>query len=154
MFKHILIPTDGSAISNESARAGVQLAKALGARVTGYFAAPAPTPIVYSHHLPVGFMSPEENAKLIEKTATQNLSVIERAAKSAGVAVDVVHETSDFPADSIVEAADRLGCDAIFMASHGHRGRRGPMLGSETQKVANHANVPVVIWRVEAATQP
>ena len=154
MFKHILIPTDGSAISNEAARAGVQLAKALGARVTGYFAAPAPTPIVYSHHLPVGFMSPEDHAKLIEKTASQNLSVIERAAKAAGVAVEVVHETSEFPADAIVEAADRLGCDVIFMSSHGHRGRRGPMLGSETQKVANYANVPVVIYRVEAATQP
>ena len=154
MFKHILIPTDGSAVSNEAARAGVELAKALGARVTGFFAAPAPTPIVYSHHLPVGYMSPEDHAELIEKTANQYLGVIERAASAAGVPFDLVHETSDFPADAIVEAADRLGCDAIFMASHGHRGRRGPILGSETQKVANHADVPVVIYRVEAVAQP
>ena len=154
MFKHILIPTDGSAISDEAARAGVALAKALGARVTGFFAAPAPTPVVYSHFLPVGYMAPEEHAQLIEKTAQQYLSTIEQAASAAGVPFELAHDTSDFPAEAIIEAADTRGCDAIFIASHGHRGRRGPMLGSETQKVANEAAVPVIIYRVEAATQP
>ncbi|HYC49413.1 MAG TPA: universal stress protein [Burkholderiales bacterium] len=151
MFRHILIPTDGSEISNNSARFGVGLAQALGARVTGFFAAPAPTPIVYSHHLPVGIMSPEENADLIERTAAQYLSVISDAARAAGVPCEVTHRTNDYAADAIMEAAQELGCDCIFMASHGHRGRRGPRLGSETQKVANEAPVPVVIYRVEAA---
>jgi nucleotide-binding universal stress UspA family protein len=151
MFKHILLPTDGSDISNEAARAGVMLAKALGARVTGFFAAPPPTPVVYSHFIPVGFMSPEEHAKLIEKTARQYLSLVEQAARDAGVPCEVVHETSDFPADAILDTAREHGCDCIFMASHGRRGRRGPTLGSETQKVANEADVPVVIYRVEAA---
>ena len=85
MFKQILIPTDGSALSNEAAEAGVQLAKTLGALVTGFFAAPAPTPVIYSHFLPVGYMPPEEHAALIEKTARQYLSVIENAARAAGV---------------------------------------------------------------------
>jgi nucleotide-binding universal stress UspA family protein len=152
MFKHILIPTDGSHISQESARAAVALAKALGARVTGFFAAPAPTPIVYANFIPVGFMSPQEHAKLIEKTATQYLSFIERAAQEAGVACEVAHHTNDFPAEAIIEAARAHGCDCIFMASHGRSGRRGPTLGSETQKVANQAPVPVVIYRVEAAS--
>src|SRR5688572_33052983 len=119
MFKHILIPTDGSDISNETAQAGVRLAKALGARVTGFFAAPAPTPVVYSHFIPVGFMSPEEHAELIEKTANQYLSVIESAARAAGVPCEVVHETNDFPAEAIIETARKHGCDAIFIASHG-----------------------------------
>ena len=152
MFTHILIPTDGSHIAQESARAGVALAKALGARVTGFFAAPAPTPIVYANFIPVGFMSPDEHAKLIEKTARQYLSVIERAARDAGVPCEVVHKTNDFPAEAIIDAAREHGCDCIFMASHGYSGRRGPTLGSETRKVANQSPVPVVIYRVEAAS--
>jgi nucleotide-binding universal stress UspA family protein len=151
MFKHILIPTDGSHISQEAARAGIRLAKELGARVTGFFAAPAPTPIVYANFFPVGLISPEEHAKLIENTARQYLSFIERAARDAGVACDVLHETNDFPAEAIIAAAREKGCDCIFMASHGRSGRRGPTLGSETQKVVNQASVPVVIYRVEAA---
>ena len=152
MFKHILIPTDGSDISNEAGRAGIQLAKALGARVTAFFAAPAPTPIVYSHFLPVGYIPPEEHAKLIERTATKYLGVIERAAHAAGVSCQLLHKTSDFPADSIVDTAREQNCDCIFMASHGRHTRRGPALGSETQKVASEASVPVVIYRVEAAS--
>lgn len=152
MFKHILIPTDGSHIAQDSARAGIALAKALGGRVTGFFAAPAPTPVVYANFMPVGFMSPDEHAKLIEKTARQYLSFIERAAHSAGVPCEVAHQTNDFPAEAIIEAARTHGCDCIFMASHGRSGRRGPTLGSETQKVANQAPVPVVIYRVEAAS--
>ena len=151
MFNHILIPTDGSHVSQEAARAGVAFAKALGARVTGFFAAPAPTPIVYANFIPVGLMSPEEHAKLIEQTAQQYLSVIERAARGAGVPCEVAHKTNDFAAEAIIEAARAHGCDCIFMASHGRSGRRGPTLGSETQKVVNQASVPVVIYRVEAA---
>jgi nucleotide-binding universal stress UspA family protein len=154
MFKHILIPTDGSPLASEAARAGVNFAKALGARVTGFFAAPAPTPLVYSNFLPVGYMPPAEHAQLIEKTAQQYLAVIAGAASAAGVACELVHLTSDFPADAILETVETQGCDAIFMASHGHRGRRGPTLGSETHKVASQAPVPVVIYRVEAAAPP
>ena len=151
MFRHILIPTDGSALSTEAAERGVTFARSLGARVTGFFAAPAPTPIVYSHFIPVGIMSPEEHAKLIERTATQYLSVIGDAARAEGVPCQLLHKTSEFPADAIVDVAREQGCDCIFMSSHGHRGRRGPTLGSESQKVAASAHVPVVIYRVEAA---
>jgi nucleotide-binding universal stress UspA family protein len=152
MFKHILIPTDGSHLSNEAARAGVRLAQALGARVTGFFAAPAPTPVIYSHFIPVGITTPEEHARVIEKAATRYLAVIEAAASAAGVACRLLHKTDDFPADAILQTAREQGCDCIFMASHGHRRRRGPTLGSETQKVASEAGMPVVIYRVEAAT--
>ena len=152
MFKHILIPTDGSAIAQEAARAGVKLAQALGARVTGFFAAPAATPIVYSNFLPVGIISPEEHAAVIERTASQYLSVIEDAARAAGVPCRVLHKTDDYPADAILSTADEQGCDCIFMASHGYRERRGPRLGSETYKVASEARIPVVIYGVEAAS--
>jgi nucleotide-binding universal stress UspA family protein len=150
MFRHILLPTDGSALSNEAVRAGVGLAKALGARVTGFFAAPAPTPVIYSHFLPVGLISLQEHARLIERAANEYLSVVEKVARSAGVPCDLVHETTDFPADAIIEMAHKRNCDCIFMSSHGRRGRRGALLGSETFKVASAAHVPVVIYRVAA----
>ena len=60
MYKHILIPTDGSPLSREAVAAGVKLAKALGARVTGFFAAPPATPLEYKDFLPVGFIDPDE----------------------------------------------------------------------------------------------
>ena len=154
MFKHILIPMDGSDLSNEAARAGVALAKALGARVTGFFAAPAPTPVVYSRFIPVGLMAPEEHAQLIEKTANEYLSVIDAAAKAAGVPCELAHATNDFPADAILEAAESRSCDALFISSHGRRGRRGSTLGSETSKVASQASMAVIIYRVEATTAP
>jgi nucleotide-binding universal stress UspA family protein len=147
MFKHILIPTDGSKLAEKAAAAGVELARALGARVTGFFAAPAPTPLVYSTVLPVSYLPPDEHAKLIEQAAAQYLAVIEKAARAAGVPCTCEHVTSDFPAEAILAAARRHKCDLIFMASHGRRGLAAVLLGSETQKVLTHAHVPVLVYR-------
>jgi len=147
MYKHILIPTDGSELSHKTVVAGVKLAQALGARVTGFFAAPAATPLVYRDLLPVGYGTPEENAVLIKRAATRYLAVIERAAKTAGVPCETVSVTDDFPADAILSLAKRRKCDLIFMASHGRRGLSGLLLGSETQKVLTHARIPVLVHR-------
>lgn len=147
MYKNILIPTDGSKLSARAIADGVRLAKALGARVTGLFAAPAPTPVVYEHFLPVGYMTTEQHAKLIEKTATKYLGEIEKAAKAAGVKCQVVHFTSDFPADAILAVAKKHKCDLICMASHGRRGITGALLGSETQKVLGLSKIPVLVTR-------
>jgi len=125
----------------------VKLAQALGARVTGLFAAPAATPLVYRDLLPVGYGTPEENAVLIERAASRYLAVIERAAKTAGVPCETVSVTDDFPADAILSLAKRRKCDLIFMASHGRRGLSGILLGSETQKVLTHASIPVLVHR-------
>lgn len=147
MFKNILIPTDGSADSRAAIAAGVELAEALGARVTGFFAAPAATPVLYKGFIPVRYMSPEEHAELIERTAAEYLEVIEKAAQEAGVPCKCIHVTDEFPADAILAVAKKEGCDLIFMASHGHRGRSGLVLGSETPKVLTHSELPVVVYR-------
>ncbi|MGH7314686.1 MAG: universal stress protein [Candidatus Rokuibacteriota bacterium] len=147
MFKHILIPTDGSKLSKEAAEAGVSLAKALGARVTGLFAAPPATPIIYKAALPVGYATPEEHKKMIEKTAAGHLAVIEKAARAAGVPCEAVSATSDFPADTILATAKKRRCDLIFMSSHGRRGLRGLLLGSQTQKVLAGGKIPVLVFR-------
>lgn len=147
MYKHLLIPTDGSKLSLRAVVAGVKLARALGARVTGLFAAPAATPLVYRGLLPVGYGTPQKNAALIEKAAGRYLEVIERAARAARVPCGCIHVTSDFPAETILEVAAERKCDLIFMASHGRRGVSGMLLGSETQKVLAGAKLPVLVYR-------
>ena len=148
MFKHILIPTDGSKLANQSAQAAVRLAKTLGARVTGFFAAPPATPIVFKGLLPVGYTAPEAHEQSIEKAAAAYLGAIEKAARAAGVPCETLSVTGDYPAEAIVAAAKKRRCDLIFMASHGRRGvRRESLLGSETQKVLAQAPMPVLVHR-------
>jgi nucleotide-binding universal stress UspA family protein len=147
MYKHVLIPTDGSRLSKKAIVAGVAFAKVLGARVTGLFAAPAPTPIVYQDFLPVDYMTPEQHAAVIHRTAVKYLGVIEKAARDAGVPCECLTVTDDYPAEAILATAKKRKCDLIFMASHGHRGIAGVLLGSETQKVLTHSKVPVMVYR-------
>jgi len=147
MFKHVLIPTDGSAASARAAAAGGELARATGASVTGFFAAPPATPLVYSDLLPVGYMPPERHAEAIDNAATRYLGVIENAAKAAGIAYEGVRVTSDFPADAIVETARARKCDLIVMASHSRPSLSTLILGSQTQKVLAHAKIPVLVYR-------
>lgn len=147
MYKHILVPTDGSPLSRAAALAAVKLAHALGARITGLFAAPAATPLEYRGLLPVGLRTPEKSAAIIEKTAGRYLEIIESAARAAGVRCDVIHVTSDFPADTILQVAAKRKCDLIYMASHGRRGLKGVLIGSQTQKVVSGAKIAVLIHR-------
>jgi nucleotide-binding universal stress UspA family protein len=147
MYKHILIPTDGSPLSARAAAAGIKLAKATGARVTALFVAPAPTPLVYEKFLPVGYMTTDEHAAMIDRAAAKYLGAIEKAAQAAGVECARLQVTSDFPAEVIVDTAKRRKCDLIVMASHGRKGLSGVLLGSETQKVLVQAKTPVLVYR-------
>jgi len=147
MYQHILIPTDGSKLSERAATAAVKLAAALGARVTALFVAPPATPVVYERFLPVKYMTPDEHAAMIERAAERYLGVIRKAAAAAGVSCDGISLTSDFPADAILQTARGRKCDLIVMASHGRRGAAAVLLGSETQKVLTHSKVPVLVHR-------
>jgi nucleotide-binding universal stress UspA family protein len=147
MFKNILVATDGSELAQRAAVQGVALAKAVGAKVTGFFAAPPATPIVYRNHLPVGLAQPQEHERLIAKAVAEHLGFIERAAKDAGVQFEGVHETNDFPAEAILRIADKKGCDLIVMGSHGEGGLRDALIGNVAQKVVNQARVPVMTLR-------
>ena len=147
MYKHILIPTDGSRIARSAIEAGVKLAAKLGARVIGFYAAPPATPLECKGLLPVGYDEPVDRARAIEKAAKQYLEAIEKAAEAADVPCKVAYETNDYPADAILAAAKRHKCDLIFMASHGRTGFRASMLGSQTQKVLSQSKIPVLVHR-------
>jgi len=146
MYKHILIPTDGSPQSKKSIAGAVALAKAIGAKITGIFAAPPATPILYRNNLPAGLTTMAEHKAAIEKSAATYLGVIEQAAKKAGVPCEVLTVTSDYPADTILATAKKRKCDLIVMATHGRRGISGVLLGSETQRVVTHAEIPVLVY--------
>jgi nucleotide-binding universal stress UspA family protein len=147
MFKHILLPTDGSPLSARAIAAGVALAKLSGARVTALFVAPPATPLVFEHFLPVRYMTPEDHAAQIAREAAHALGEVEKAAKAAGVTCETKQLVSDYPADAIVKTATKGKCDLIVMASHGRTGVSSLLLGSETHKVLTHAKVPVLVHR-------
>lgn len=147
MYKNILVPTDGSALSRSAIAAAIKLARATGARVTAFYAAPPATPLVYGDLLPVGYVTPGEHHAIIKKAVERYLGVAAKAAKAAGVKCKLVHATSDFPAEAIIAAARKEKCDLIFISSHSRRGLARVLLGSETQKVIANAKVPVLVHR-------
>jgi nucleotide-binding universal stress UspA family protein len=147
MFKHILVPTDGSERSRRAATAAIEQARATGATLTVLHAMPPSTPLVFGELLPVAYMPPDEYERLVNTAADVYLGDIRAQAEAAGVECHTVKLTSDFPADAILDTAKKRHCDAIWMASHGRRGMAAILLGSETQKVLAHAEVPVLVFR-------
>jgi len=147
MFKHILIPTDGSAVASKAIKAGVALAKEMGAKVTGYYAVePAPTHIYGEGYLADRKLV-EELERRAHEVAQKSVDEVSAAAKAAGVKCDTVVDKAVLPYKGIIEAAEKNKCDAIFMASNGHRGLTGLLLGSVTQKVLTHSKTPVLVFR-------
>ena len=145
MFKHVLLPTDGSKLSETAVRSGVQFAKSINARVTGCSVVPKLHFFNYDSDMPTTI---KEQAIQECKLQTENhLDFVRKTAKEAGVPCDTVCGTSDQPYDAIVKAAEEKGCDLIMMASHGRRGVSGLLIGSETQKVLTHSKIPVLVYR-------
>ena len=145
MFKHILLPTDGSGLSAAAIKQGVRLAKAIGAKVTGLSVMPFQHTLLYEMEIPTKGQA--QDAKRCQERSSRYLAVIEKEAQEAGVACDTVYERDDFPYEVIIRVAQRKGCDLIVMASHGRRGVQALLLGSETQKVLTHSKIPVLVVR-------
>ncbi|HNC52816.1 MAG TPA: universal stress protein [Accumulibacter sp.] len=147
MFKHILVPTDGSELSKETARRAVSFAKDAGARITAFFAKPEYPVSYYGEGALIDPTTPEKFAELAEQQAQQTLAFVADLGAEEGVAVSTLSLTSDIPYQAIIDAATRAGCDLIFMASHGRRGFSALLLGSETNKVLTHSKIPVLVYR-------
>jgi len=145
MFKHVLLPTDGSKLSEDAIRLGVQLAKTMNAKVTGFHVTPEFHVFTYKTEMLKDTESEFGNDS--KAHAAQYLSSIETAAKAAGVPYEGVSSVHDHPYEAIIGVADERGCDLIVMASHGRKGMQAVLLGSETQKVLTHSHVPVLVCR-------
>jgi nucleotide-binding universal stress UspA family protein len=147
MFKHILVPTDGSQLSSDTAKRAIAFAKETGARVTFFFAKPDYPVAFYGEGALIDPTTPDKFAEMAEQQAKEILAAHEAAAKTEGVASASVSSVSDIPYEAIIAAAEEAGADLIFMASHGRRGISGLLLGSETQKVLTHSKIPVLVYR-------
>ena len=147
MFKHILVPTDGSRLSVKAAKQAAKLAKALGARITGFYAAPDVGSTYYGDGYILRAPSAKAQAEFSQEQTRKCLSVIEVEAEVEKVPCEVFHVVVDSPYEAIIDAAKKKKCDLIFMASHGRRGLSGLVLGSETQKVLIHCKIPVLVCR-------
>jgi len=145
MYKRILLPTDGSEASQRAILAGVSFAREIGADVVGLHVTPAFHVVTADSAMLED--TPEQYAAVSAARAQKVLAEVERAAREAGVPCRLEHVASDEAYDAIVETARRLDCDLIVMASHGRRGIRGLLLGSETQKVLVHSAIPVLVHR-------
>jgi len=147
MFKHLLVPTDGSPLSESTVSRAVSFAKDAGARITFFYAQPDfPMPI-YGEGALIDPTTPEQFAKAASQEAARILEQATAAASADGVASSTDTVVSEVPYEAIIEASDRHGCDLIFMASHGRKGIAGLLLGSETQKVLTHSKTPVLVYR-------
>lgn len=147
MYKHILIPTDGSALSKKAVKKGVEFASAMGAKIT-FFHSPADYEVVlYGEYFPPDLMPQAEYEKRAKVSAEKILAEAAKAAAAGGVDCDTAYKSSRAPWEAIVTAAQKKKCDLIFMASHGRRGLAGMLLGSETSKVLTHSKVPVLVYR-------
>ncbi|MBI2313898.1 MAG: universal stress protein [Betaproteobacteria bacterium] len=147
MFKHILIPTDGSELSGKAIEKGVQFAKSIGARVSGLHVMPEYQVIAYDAMLPVDLISEEQFKQETEARAARFLGAVKKAAEAADVPCETASATSDHPWEEIIKTAQAKGCDLILMSSHGRRGLVGLILGSETTKVLTHTSIPVLVFR-------
>lgn len=148
MYQHILVPVDDSELAISLASQAVGFAKSLGAKVTFFHARPdfaATSDGAVMHAL-----SPAEFEAQAAGNARAVLARAEAEARMAGVSFDSYTRTSDRPYEAILDGAEECGCDLIFMASHGRRGVRGLLLGSQTSKVLAHTRLPVLVASVEA----
>lgn len=148
MFKHLLVPIDGSELSQTALKQACSFAREAGARLTVYHAK--------STYLPYGMATEgmfdiagasEAYRIAMDKRVETILNSAKQAATEAGVACDALSTECDAPHEGIIATAQSRGCDLIFMASHGRRGASALLLGSETQKVLTHCKIPVLVYR-------
>jgi len=145
MYTKILIPTDGSPLSDAAITQGVALARSTGAMVVAMtVSAPFHTfaldPMMVTD-------TKESYKKDCEARATRDLGAITAAARAAGVPCEVMHVDAEHPYEGIIDTARRAECDLVVMASHGRKGASALVLGSETVKVLTHSKIPVLVCR-------
>jgi nucleotide-binding universal stress UspA family protein len=146
MFKHILMPTDGSDHSEKAIERGIELAKLCGARVTGMHVVP-------DYRLAIAYegafdpVTHEKAEEEVRARAASFLDFVQRAATAAGVPCETLVATNDHPYDAIVNTANERGCDLIVMTSRYRKGLAKLIMGSESTRVLHRASIPVLMFR-------
>jgi len=146
MFKHILMPTDGSEHSQGAVKRGIELAKLCGAKVTGIHVMPDYRMLMAEEGmLPTGL---DENMEVqAREQAARFLSFVQEAANAAGVPCETLVAKGPHPYDAIVDVANERGCDLIVMTSRYRKGLVSLIMGSEASRVLHRASIPVLMFR-------
>lgn len=148
MYKHILIATDGSELAAKGLEQGLELAKPLGAKVTVLTVSEPLQTRAAQAALSAGVRDPAGSYdQAIEASMKERFAAIEKKATDHGIEVELMHEIDEYPAEAIVRSAKLLGCDLIVMSSHGRRGARRLILGSQTSEVVTSTTIPVLVIR-------
>jgi len=147
MYEKILVATDGSSLSKKAVNQAIELAATTGAELVALYVVPR-YPVNYFEG---GVAIPRDDIVRTERQwAERGQSVVDAVAKAAqarGVKTKATIATSDLVAESIIAAAKKHKCDLVVMASHGRKGIKRVLLGSETQHVLTHSSVPVLVLR-------
>ena len=147
MYQKILIATDGSTLSRKAVSSGLQLAALTGAGIVALKVVPR-YPISYFEG---GVALSVNNIADVEKQwADAAMAVVDKvkdAAEAEGIKARAMTVSSDFTAEAIINAAKKHKCDLIVMASHGRRGMKRLLMGSETMHVLTHSHIPVLVLR-------
>ena len=142
MYRHILIPTDGSKLAEHGVAHGLALAKSLGAKVSLIFV------VEPFSELTGRFMEAvAKYAELRKEQATSTLDYAANGAKEAGISCETIQVENEQPHQAIIAAAEDKGCDLIVMSLHGRSGLSMLLIGSVTNKVLTYAKTPVLVCR-------
>ena len=147
MYQRILVPTDGSTLSKKAMRSAVELASSIGAEVVALNVVPRYPTSYFEGGISV---SPSEVARVEKQWAEHGQALaddVEKVAAKAGVKARAITVRSDMVAEAILAAAKKNKCDLVVMASHGRKGIKRLLLGSETQHVLTHGSIPVLVLR-------
>ena len=149
MYKHILVPTDGSRLSLKAVKEAVNLAKTCKAKVTALFVIEPYMPRISDESImPIGLARDQEAYRQIsEKAASDALAKVQKGFAASKVSCKTEFTTDPMPWHGILDTAKKRKCDLIVMASHGRGGLAGVLLGSETHKVLAHSRTPVLVCR-------
>ncbi|TDN62237.1 universal stress protein [Paraburkholderia sp. BL10I2N1] len=150
MFKHLLVPTDGSTLSEAAIQMAVTLASENGAKVTGLHVMPEFHVFAYGTEMLAD--TEEQFIRVNQQHADDFLAAVTRAAAQVGVECETVATTRARPYEAIISTAAQRNCDLIVMASHGRSGVHALLIGSETQKVLTHSAIPVLVVRQSTQT--
>ena len=147
MYQRILVATDGSALSKKAVRSAIDLAVAVGADLVALYVVPRYPVSYFEGGITIAMEDLARTVKQCTDNGQAGVDALQLAAQATGIKTKAVVVQSDLVAESIMSAAKKHKCDLIVMASHGRKGIKRVLLGSETQHVLTHSNVPVLVLR-------
>jgi nucleotide-binding universal stress UspA family protein len=147
MYRRILVATDGSTLSKKAVRASIGLACTMEAELVALYVVPRYPVSYFEGGVSVSQADIAQTEKRWSERGQAVVDAVREAAEADGVKAKAVLTRSDLVAESIMSAAKKYKCDLVVMASHGRKGLKRVLLGSETQHVLTHSTVPVLVLR-------